>query len=188
MKCNSIFGLFTLYLEVQILVIWNKHESSVLMNCGSKCVYNQRRNCECVHLIMQIYCYNKCGIGLQKFNLRLLETLKVNLKKNWRANGKVPNWGKNLNQIKNPKTTQKMKTLKTNNNNEKTKKNQEKMLKQQMKIKGVRTKWKWKYMSNFFLKKPKLKELQMNEGKKNLPQIKMKKFEKSRNWRSPLII
>jgi hypothetical protein len=28
----------------------------------------------------------------------------------------------------------------------------------------------------------------MNEGKKNLPQIKMKKFEKSRNWRSPLII
>jgi hypothetical protein len=33
-----------------------------------------------------------------------------------------------------------MKTLKTNNNNEKTKKNQEKMLKQQMKIKGVRTK------------------------------------------------
>jgi hypothetical protein len=65
---------------------------------------------------MQIYCYNKCGIGLQKFNLRLLETLKVHLKKNWRANGKVPNWGKNLNQIKNPKTTQKMKTLKTNNN------------------------------------------------------------------------
>jgi hypothetical protein len=33
-----------------------------------------------------------------------------------------------------------MKTLKTNNNNEKTKKNQGKMLKQQMKIKGVCTK------------------------------------------------
>jgi hypothetical protein len=77
MKCNFVFKLFTLYHEVQILVIWNKHESSALMKCRSKCVYNQCKNCECVHLVMQIYCYNKCGIGLQGFNMHLLETLEV---------------------------------------------------------------------------------------------------------------
>jgi hypothetical protein len=38
MKCNYVSSMVTLYPEVHIFVIWNKHESSVLMNCKGKCV------------------------------------------------------------------------------------------------------------------------------------------------------
>jgi hypothetical protein len=38
MKCNYVFGMFTLYPKVQIFVIQNKHESSVLTNCRGICV------------------------------------------------------------------------------------------------------------------------------------------------------
>jgi hypothetical protein len=39
-----------MYFEVQILVIWNNHESCVLMNGKVKCVENQGRNNECMHV------------------------------------------------------------------------------------------------------------------------------------------
>jgi hypothetical protein len=48
----------TLYSEVQILVIWNNHEFGVLMNYKGRCVLNQGMNCECVHIVMQIYYYS----------------------------------------------------------------------------------------------------------------------------------
>jgi hypothetical protein len=48
----------TLYSKVKILVIWNNHESNVLMNCRVMYVYNQGMSCECVHIVMKIYCYN----------------------------------------------------------------------------------------------------------------------------------
>jgi len=32
------------------------------MNYRSRCVYNQGKNYECMHIVVQIYCYNKCGI------------------------------------------------------------------------------------------------------------------------------
>ncbi len=35
------------------------------------CVYNQCNNCECVHIVVQICCYIKCGMGLQGFNPHL---------------------------------------------------------------------------------------------------------------------
>jgi hypothetical protein len=49
---------FTIHFEVQILVIWNNLEYGVLMNCKVKCIDNQVRNCECMHVEMQICCYN----------------------------------------------------------------------------------------------------------------------------------
>jgi hypothetical protein len=39
-----------MYFEVQILVIWNNHESNVLMNARIKCVENQGKNNECMHV------------------------------------------------------------------------------------------------------------------------------------------
>jgi hypothetical protein len=39
-----------MYFEVQILVIWNNHESNVLMNGRIKCVENQGKNNECMHV------------------------------------------------------------------------------------------------------------------------------------------
>jgi hypothetical protein len=71
MNYNYIFRFSTLYFEVYILGIWNNHEYGVLMNYIDKCVYNQGRNYECVHIIMQIYCYSKCGIVLQRVNPHL---------------------------------------------------------------------------------------------------------------------
>jgi len=56
MNYNYVFGFSTLYFEVQILGIWNNHEYSVLMNCRDKCVKNQGKNCECVHIVVQICC------------------------------------------------------------------------------------------------------------------------------------
>jgi hypothetical protein len=41
---------FTIYSEVQILVIWNNHEFGVSMNCNVKCVENQGKNSECMHV------------------------------------------------------------------------------------------------------------------------------------------
>jgi hypothetical protein len=35
------------------------------------CVSNQGMNCECVHIVVQICCYNKCGIVLKGFNPHL---------------------------------------------------------------------------------------------------------------------
>jgi hypothetical protein len=66
---NDFFnGFSTLYIDVQILVIWNSHEYGILMNCKGMCVYNQCMNCECVHIVMQIYYHDKCEIGLPRFN------------------------------------------------------------------------------------------------------------------------
>jgi hypothetical protein len=39
-----------MYFEVQILVIWNNRESSVLMNVSVKCVEVQGRNNECMYV------------------------------------------------------------------------------------------------------------------------------------------
>jgi hypothetical protein len=39
-----------MYYEVQILVIWNNHDFGVLMNGSVKCVENQGRNNECMHV------------------------------------------------------------------------------------------------------------------------------------------
>jgi hypothetical protein len=38
MDCNYVFGFFTLYLEIKILVIWNNHEYGVLMNWKGRCM------------------------------------------------------------------------------------------------------------------------------------------------------
>ncbi len=40
MKCNIVFGVFKMYFEMQILVIWNIHEYGVLMNGNVKNVEN----------------------------------------------------------------------------------------------------------------------------------------------------
>jgi hypothetical protein len=39
---------FTMYYEVQILVIWNNHEYNVLMNGNAKCVENEWKNNGCM--------------------------------------------------------------------------------------------------------------------------------------------
>jgi hypothetical protein len=39
-----------MHYEVQILVIWNNQEFGVLMNGSVKCVENQGRNIECMHV------------------------------------------------------------------------------------------------------------------------------------------
>jgi hypothetical protein len=41
------------------------------MKCRNECVLNQSINCECVSIVMQICCYNKCGIVLKEFNPHL---------------------------------------------------------------------------------------------------------------------
>ncbi len=38
------------------------------MNCRDICVYNQSKDCECVHIVVQICCCNECGINMQGFN------------------------------------------------------------------------------------------------------------------------
>jgi hypothetical protein len=57
---------FTMYYEVQILVIWNNHESDVLMNESVKCVENQGQNSECMHVkckyVVTIMWNNSVGI------------------------------------------------------------------------------------------------------------------------------
>ncbi len=40
MNCSLVFEVFSMYSKVQILVIWNNHEFSVLMNGSVKCVDN----------------------------------------------------------------------------------------------------------------------------------------------------
>jgi hypothetical protein len=37
MKCNYVSRFSTLYLEVQIVIIWNNDEYGVLMNCKGRC-------------------------------------------------------------------------------------------------------------------------------------------------------
>jgi hypothetical protein len=41
---------FIMYSKVQILVIWNNHESNVLMNGNVKCVENQDKNNEFMYV------------------------------------------------------------------------------------------------------------------------------------------
>jgi len=52
MKWTKILSLefLTMYFEVKILVIWNNHEYGVLMNGKVKCVENQGKNSECMHV------------------------------------------------------------------------------------------------------------------------------------------
>jgi hypothetical protein len=38
MNCNLVFGIFIMFSEVQILVIWNNHESHIQMNGNVKFV------------------------------------------------------------------------------------------------------------------------------------------------------
>jgi len=60
-----------MYYEVQILVIWNNHNFGVLMNGNVKCVENQGRNNECMHVKCKYHYY-------QRFtSLNHYETLKV---------------------------------------------------------------------------------------------------------------
>jgi hypothetical protein len=51
MNCNYFLGFSTLYLEIQLLVIWNNHEYNVLMNYKGMCVYNQGKIYEFVHIV-----------------------------------------------------------------------------------------------------------------------------------------
>jgi hypothetical protein len=53
------------------------------------------------------------------------------------------------------------------------------MLKQQMKIKRLPTKWKWKCMSHLFFLNSKLEEPQMSECKKESPTNKNEKIWKN---------
>ncbi len=39
-----------MYFKMEILVIWNNHESSVLMNGNVKGVENQSKNTKCMHV------------------------------------------------------------------------------------------------------------------------------------------
>jgi hypothetical protein len=71
MNCNYVFRFLTLYFEIDVFGIWNNHGYDVLMNYRDKCVYNHGKNYECVHIVMQIYCHNKCGIILQQVNPHL---------------------------------------------------------------------------------------------------------------------
>jgi hypothetical protein len=50
MNYNIIFGFFTMYSKMQILVIWNNHEFGVLMNGNVMCVENQSVDSECMHV------------------------------------------------------------------------------------------------------------------------------------------
>jgi len=52
MNCNLVSRVFYNLFKVQILVIWNNHDSSVLMNDNVKCVENQSIINEC----MQVKC------------------------------------------------------------------------------------------------------------------------------------
>jgi hypothetical protein len=51
---------------MKILVIWNNHEYGVLMNGRIKCVDNQGKNSECMHVkckyLVIIMCNNSLGI------------------------------------------------------------------------------------------------------------------------------
>jgi hypothetical protein len=60
MKWIEILSIefLTIHFEVQIPVIWNNLEYGVLMNYRVKCVENQVRNCECMHVEVQIFCYS----------------------------------------------------------------------------------------------------------------------------------
>jgi hypothetical protein len=40
----------SMYIELQILVIWNNHEFDALVNGNVKCVEKQSRNNECMHV------------------------------------------------------------------------------------------------------------------------------------------
>jgi len=52
MKWTEILFLefFTIYFEMQILVIWNNYEHGVLINGRIKCVENQGKINECMHV------------------------------------------------------------------------------------------------------------------------------------------
>jgi hypothetical protein len=50
MYIYNIFKVFIMYFEVQILVIWNNHDFGVLMDGSVKCVENQCKNSECMHV------------------------------------------------------------------------------------------------------------------------------------------
>jgi hypothetical protein len=50
MNCNLVFGVFTIYSEVQILVICNNHEFDVGMNGNVKFVETQDKNNEHMHV------------------------------------------------------------------------------------------------------------------------------------------
>jgi hypothetical protein len=41
------------------------------MKCKGRCDWDQGMNYECVHILVQICCYNKCGIIPQEFNPHL---------------------------------------------------------------------------------------------------------------------
>jgi hypothetical protein len=76
MNCNFVFGVFTMYFEVQILVIWNNLEFGVLMNGYVKCVENCGRNSGCMHVkckyVVIVMWNNFAGI---KFNFYDLTTI-----------------------------------------------------------------------------------------------------------------
>jgi len=78
MNYNFVLELFTMYYEVQILVIWNNHESCVLMNGRVKHVENQGKNSECMHMkcnFVVIIVWNKFHFyQLQKNNQKCIES------------------------------------------------------------------------------------------------------------------
>jgi hypothetical protein len=51
MNCDIVFWVFfTMYFEMQILLIWNNHEFNVLMNGNVKYVENESMNSEFMHV------------------------------------------------------------------------------------------------------------------------------------------
>jgi hypothetical protein len=52
MSCDIVSGVFlhVFWSKMQILVIWNNYEFGVLMNDRVKCVDNQGKNNECMHV------------------------------------------------------------------------------------------------------------------------------------------
>jgi hypothetical protein len=65
-----------MYSEVQILVIWNNHETGVLMNGKVKCAKNLGKHHECMHVkgnfFVRILWNNYVGINFTSTSMALL--------------------------------------------------------------------------------------------------------------------
>jgi hypothetical protein len=64
---------FTMYSEMQIMVVWNNHESGVLMNGNVKGVEKQSRNRKCMHVMCKfviiVVWNNYAGIKFHFYHL-----------------------------------------------------------------------------------------------------------------------
>jgi hypothetical protein len=83
MNYNLVLEFFTMYFKVQILVIWNNHESGVLMNGKVKYVENQGKNSECMLVkcksIVIIVWNNFVGIKFHFYHLVTILGKKISI-------------------------------------------------------------------------------------------------------------